>query len=168
MSIDIQDSEALDDIKDVIDFYDTKGDGRVRVDQLGTCLRCLDLCPTEAQIAQLSQRWTDPSERLSVENVAPIVKELRKEGVRDRSEAELTGFLGNFDWDNSGFVSSADLRHLLTRCGEPLSSEQYEQLIREERAEDGCVNIAELVRTISGKAERTDERVHREQRREGE
>ncbi|KAL3090312.1 hypothetical protein niasHS_006764 [Heterodera schachtii] len=164
MSVDIHESDCLDDIKEVVDFYDTKGDGRIRVDQLGTCLRCLDLCPTEAQIVQLSQQWTDPSNRLTVENIAPIVKDLRKEGVRDRSEAELCGFLENFDWDNSGFVSTADLRHLLTRCGEPLSGEQYEQLIREERAEEGRVNIAELVRTICGKAE---ERAHKEQRREG-
>lgn len=44
----------------LLSFYDTKGDNRIRVAQLGQCLRSLWLCPTEAQVAQFAQRWTDP------------------------------------------------------------------------------------------------------------
>nr|CAD2169606.1 unnamed protein product [Meloidogyne enterolobii] len=61
----------MNEIQEVFQFYDTKGDGRVKVDQLGHCLRSLGLCPTEAQIAKLTE---NASERISVEQAREIIK----------------------------------------------------------------------------------------------
>jgi len=42
---------------DVILYYDKKGDNKIDVSQVGTCLRSLGLCPTQAQVNALTQQW---------------------------------------------------------------------------------------------------------------
>nr|CAD2176191.1 unnamed protein product [Meloidogyne enterolobii] len=68
---DSHNEQEMNEIQEVFQFYDTKGDGRVKVDQLGHCLRSLGLCPTEAQIAKLTE---NASERISVEQAREIIK----------------------------------------------------------------------------------------------
>lgn len=52
-------SNELADIHEVFQFYDTRGDGKVTVGQIGSCLRALGLTPTQADVVSLTQQWTD-------------------------------------------------------------------------------------------------------------
>ena len=157
-------------------LYDTRGDGRVGADQLGQCLRSLGLCPSESQLAQLltvrtaqEQSGAD-AERISVEQFVPMLRALRAQGAGDRTEAELAAFLENLDRDgqvdgmgqqnpsifsvhpfSSCSVGIADLRHFLTHFGEPLTEEDFEQLVAAtgaSRDPEGRLGIAELVQTL--------------------
>lgn len=56
--------------------------------------------------------------------------------------------LRHFDKDGNGFISSAELRHLLTTMGEKLSDEEVEQLLVGQEDSHGNVNYDEFVRTI--------------------
>uniref|UniRef100_A0A914NGH5 EF-hand domain-containing protein n=1 Tax=Meloidogyne incognita TaxID=6306 RepID=A0A914NGH5_MELIC len=134
--------QEMNEIQEVFQFYDTKGDGRVKVDQLGHCLRSLGLCPTEAQIAKLTE---NASERISF---LPMLHSIRKEGAADRDETELSAFLENLDRDSSGSVFQSDLRRMLTVFGEPLSESEYEQITAGREKEEGKINISELVQTL--------------------
>lgn len=49
----------INDIQEVLQFYDTRGDGKIAVTQVGCCLRSLGLTPTQQQIAILTQQWLE-------------------------------------------------------------------------------------------------------------
>lgn len=53
-------SRDVDEVQDVIQFYDQRGDGRISIGQVGNCLRALSLSPTEKQVELLTQQWSDP------------------------------------------------------------------------------------------------------------
>ena len=50
--------------------------------------------------------------------------------------------------DGNGFISSAELRHLLTTLGEKLSDEEAEQLLTGHEDNKGNINYENFVRTI--------------------
>lgn len=83
-------------------------------------------------------------------DVAPIVNELRKDGAQDLSEDQCMVLLDNFDRDGSGLVTIADLHFLLTCLGEKLSEEEFEELMREQKVQEGRVNSQAMARIITG------------------
>ena len=47
------------------------------------------------------------------------------------SEEEIREAFKVFDRDNNGFISSAELRHVMTSIGEKLTDEEVDEMIRE-------------------------------------
>lgn len=43
----------------------------------------------------------------------------------------LTNFVQVFDRDNNGFISAAELRHVMTSIGEKLTDDEVDEMIRE-------------------------------------
>ena len=65
----------------------------------------------------------------------------------DTSDDFIEG-LRHFDKDGNGFISSAELRHLLTTLGEKLSDEEAEQLLVGHEDSKGNINYENFVRTV--------------------
>ena len=63
----------------------------------------------------------------------------------DTSDDFIEG-LRHFDKDGNGFISSAELRHLLTTLGEKLSDEEAEQLLVGHEDNKGNINYENFVR----------------------
>jgi Ca2+-binding EF-hand superfamily protein len=47
-------------------YFDSKGDEKINVKQIGDVLRALGQNPTEAEILKCSEHWTDPGSILGV------------------------------------------------------------------------------------------------------
>jgi calmodulin len=46
-------------------------------------------------------------------------------------QADLTAAVQVFDRDNNGFISAAELRHVMTSIGEKLTDDEVDEMIRE-------------------------------------
>lgn len=64
-----------------------------------------------------------PDERVSFEVFLPIYQAISKQRTADTADDFIEG-LRHFDKDASGFISSAELRHLLTTLGEKLADDE--------------------------------------------
>jgi len=144
-----EDDEELYDIQEAFHFFDKVGDAKIGVDQVGTCLRALALCPTEAQVAQLTKLF-EKDARISIEQFTPMYRDLKKADTRDRSFTELTTQLSNFDREGTGQIELALLANVLTTLGEPLSEAECADLFAKvELSANGMLNIDDLARLIS-------------------
>ena len=54
-----------------------------------------------------------------------------------------------FDKDGNGFISAAELRHVMTNLGEKLTDEEVDEMIREADVDgDGQINYEEFVKMV--------------------
>ncbi|URE02718.1 hypothetical protein MUK42_19654 [Musa troglodytarum] len=68
------------------------------------------------------------------------------------SEEELKEAFRVFDKDQDGFISAAELRHVMTNLGEKLADEEVDEMIREADVDgDGQINYDEFVKIMMAK-----------------
>ena len=67
---------------------------------------------------------------------------LQREKMKDTdSEEEIVEAFRVFDKDGKGFISTAELRHVMTNLGETLIDEEIDEMLREaDIADDDMVN----------------------------
>jgi len=129
------------------------------------CCRALGQNPTESEVRKLVHDHR-ADERVTFEVFLPILQVGRlcwtlencplnyphfqaicSRQSTDTAEDFVEG-LRHFDKDGNGFISSAELRHLLTTMGEKLSDEEVEQLLVGQEDSHGNVNYEDFVRTV--------------------
>ena len=68
------------------------------------------------------------------------------------SEEEIIEAFRVFDKDGSGYISAAELSHVMTNLGEKLTNEEVDEMIREADTDgDGQVNYEEFVQMTTAK-----------------
>jgi len=68
------------------------------------------------------------------------------------SEEEIKEAFKVFDKDGNGFISAAELRHVMTNLGEKLTDEEVDEMIREADVDgDGQINYEEFVKIMMSK-----------------
>merc|ERR1719188_2394336 len=68
------------------------------------------------------------------------------------TEEELIEAFKVFDRDCDGFISAAELRHVMTNLGEKLTDEEVDEMIREADVDgDGQINYEEFVKMMMAK-----------------
>merc|ERR1712061_861832 len=74
-------------------------------------------------------------------------------GMKDTdTEEELIEAFKVFDRDGNGFISAAELRHVMTNLGEKLTDEEVDEMIREADVDgDGQINYEEFVKMMMAK-----------------
>jgi len=137
----------LSDAREVFVYFDTKGDNKISVGQIGDVLRALSQNPTEAEIKKCCVNWRSDDVRISFEEFLPIYQTIIK-NKEDHSLEEFVEGLSHFDKEGNGFISVAELRHLLTTLGERLSDEEVDQLLQGQEDSHGNVNISDFVRYV--------------------
>lgn len=83
--------------------------------QIGDALRALGQNPTESDVKKFTY-LLQLDERVSFEVFLPIYQAISKSRTSDTADDFIEG-LRHFDKDGNGYISSAELRHLLTTLG---------------------------------------------------
>ncbi|CAM5086013.1 unnamed protein product [Eretmochelys imbricata] len=142
--------EQIAEFKEAFSLFDKDGDGSITTGELGTVMRSLGQNPTEAELQDMvGELDTDGSGTVDF----PDFLSLMARKMRDMdSEEEIREAFRVFDEDEIGYISAAELRHVMTNLGEKLTDEEVDEMIKEADADgNGQVNYEEFVRMMVSK-----------------
>ncbi|KAL4237663.1 Calmodulin-2 [Mactra antiquata] len=140
--------EQIAELKESFSMFDKNGNGTIVSKELGTVMRSLGLSPTEADIKELltkdgrdGNRPVDFSEFLIM--VGPKVLE------QPDPETELRNAFLVFDKEQTGYIRSEQLRHVMTNLGETLTDDEVNEMLQTVNIdEEGKVNYEDFVNTL--------------------
>jgi len=138
--------DQISEFQEAFLLYDQRGDGKIPVSVIGDVMRALGQNPTESEVKKLVVEHR-ADDRVTFETFIPIMQAICSRSSNDTSEDFIEG-LRHFDKDGNGFISSAELRHLLTTLGEKLSDEEAEQLLAGQEDNQGNINYENFVKTV--------------------
>jgi calmodulin len=138
-------SEAqLAEYKEAFALFDKDADGRLDNNDLGSLVRALGRCPTEATI----RSFHTTSGSLSFDECLNVLVQLPPVDPT-ALEAELRSAFRVFDKDGSGRIPAAELRHVLTNLGEKLTDAEAEEFLKQADPEkSGLVDYDRYIRSV--------------------
>ncbi|KAL7009648.1 hypothetical protein EMMF5_000556 [Cystobasidiomycetes sp. EMM_F5] len=140
----------LAEFKEAFSLFDKDGDGTITTKELGTVMRSLGQNPTEAELQDMINE-VDTDSNGTIDFPEFLTMMARKMKDTD-SEEEIKEAFKVFDKDGNGFISAAELRHVMTNLGEKLSDTEVEEMIREADVDgDGQINYDEFVKMLTAR-----------------
>jgi calmodulin len=142
--------DQIAEFKEAFSLFDKDGDGSITTKELGTVMRSLGQNPTEAELQDMiSEVDVDGNGTIDF----PEFLNLMARKMKDTdSEEELKEAFRVFDKDQNGFISAAELRHVMTNLGEKLTDDEVDEMIREADVDgDGQINYEEFVKMMMAK-----------------
>merc|ERR1712048_659867 len=104
-------------------------DGTITTKELGTVMRSLGQNPTAAELQDMiNEVGADGNGTIDFPEFLSLMA--RKMKDTDTEEDLIEAFKA-FDRDGSGFISAAELRHVMTNLGEKLTDEEVDEMVRE-------------------------------------
>ena len=136
--------------KHVFDILDANKNGSLDIEEFSKAARALGLNPTEADIQDvLSEYDTDKD---GVLNFSEFMRLVRL--VRVGNESSLEDILNIYNKcfpDNGGFISTDDLKSILTGQGEPLKDHEVQQIIGHfDKDKSGRIHVETLIKGLIG------------------
>ncbi|KAF9345906.1 hypothetical protein BGX34_004369 [Mortierella sp. NVP85] len=116
-------------------LFDTDGDGLITVKELGSVMRSLGQNPTDSEVQDMvNEVDADGNGTIDYPEFLTMMARKMKDtaGIEEILEAFKV-----FDKDGNGYITPAELRHVMSNLGEKLSDEELDQMIREADV-DGC------------------------------
>jgi len=142
--------EQIAEFKEAFSLFDKDGDGTITTKELGTVMRSLGQNPTEAELNDMINE-VDADGNGTIDFPEFLTMMARKMKDTD-SEEEILEAFKVFDKDGNGFISAAELRHIMTNLGEKLTDEEVDEMIREADIDgDGQINYEEFVKMMMSK-----------------
>jgi len=139
--------DQLAEMEEAFQLFDNRGDNKIHISHIGNALRALGQNPTESDVKKFAHQHK-ADERIPFEVFLPIYQAISKNRSSNTADDFNEG-LRHFDKEGNGFISSAELRHLLTTLGEKLSDEEVEQLLAGQEDSLGNINYEDFVRSVT-------------------
>ncbi|KAI9016928.1 hypothetical protein HDU85_002945 [Gaertneriomyces sp. JEL0708] len=135
------------ELQEAFSLFDDDSDGIITCAQLGSVMRAIGQCPTEKELNEIAKQkgssGVDFPEFLALAS--------RRMAGNIDFDKEIREAFRIFDPENTGKLSPAELRHVLTTVGEKLSAEEVEDLVRECGLKDGAIALDDFIRVMSAK-----------------
>ncbi|CAL1545301.1 unnamed protein product, partial [Lymnaea stagnalis] len=116
------------DVFELFDFWDGR-DGEVDAFKTGHMLYCLGLNPTQETVRKHGGTNKLGEKAYKLEEFLPIFSAVSKD--KDTGNfADFNEAFKTFDRESQGFISAAEMRHVLTCLGEKLKDEEVDEIIK--------------------------------------
>ena len=151
------DEEAVEEIKEAFNLFDTDGKGSIDVRELKAGFRALGFQVKKAEIRQM---FIDMDKDLSSANVTydEFVEMVTPRMLNRDAREEIMKVFALFDDDNTGGISYKNLKRVATELGENLTDEELQEMIDEaDRDGDGVINEEEFYRVMRKRENPLDE-----------
>mmetsp|Transcript_35982 Transcript_35982/g.32366 ORF Transcript_35982/g.32366 Transcript_35982/m.32366 type:complete len:176 (+) Transcript_35982:567-1094(+) len=135
------------EFKEAFSLFDKDGDGTCTTRELNTIMRSLGQNPTDAEIEDMINE-VDADGNGTID--FPEFLGLMSRKMKDcDSEEEITEAFRVFDKEGNGYISSAELKHVMANLGEKLTDEEVDEMVREADVDgDGQINYEEFVKMM--------------------
>ncbi|VDI21062.1 calmodulin-alpha-like [Mytilus galloprovincialis] len=136
--------EQIHEFKEAFSLFDTDGSGTITSKELGTAMRSLGMNPTEADLADMiNEIDADGNGQVDFPEFLTLMAKKMKDGD---AEEEIKEAFRLFDKEGNGFISGAELRHIMTAIGEKLTDLEVDDMLHEADLDgDGMINYQEFV-----------------------
>ncbi|XP_022229419.1 neo-calmodulin [Drosophila obscura] len=137
-------------IEDAFAIMDREQDGSVTAKELAIVMRALGRAPTDNELqSMINEVDADGNGSIELEEFCSMI--LRK--MHDTNhEDELRDAFRVFDKENNGYITSAELKVVLTALGEKLPDDEIEEMIREyDIDQDGHLDFEEFVNMMTSR-----------------
>lgn len=117
------------EFREAFTLYDN-GSGNIPHDKLNTVMRALGLSPSEKELQEITH-LLDPSNSGNI-SLNSFVNEMRNRcKAGDSNMEEYLDSFRLFDRDMDGWISTEELKHIMTTLGERLSDTEVEDMLKE-------------------------------------
>jgi len=142
--------EQISEFKEGFSLFDKDGDGMITTKELGTVMRSLSQNPTEYELQDMIKE-IDADGCGTID--FPEFLRMMERRMRDTdAEEEIREAFKIFDKEGNGYISAAELRHVMCNLGEKLTDDEVDEMIREGDVDgDGQINYDEFVKMMLAK-----------------
>jgi len=120
--------EDVREVFDLFDFWDGR-DGMVDGAKIGDFLRCCSLNPTNELVKKNGGTEKMGEKQYKFEEILPIFKAVSAETDTGTFADFMEGFK-TFDREGQGYISAAEVRHVLTCMGERLQDSEVDAILK--------------------------------------
>ncbi|KAJ8772169.1 hypothetical protein K2173_027346 [Erythroxylum novogranatense] len=136
--------QNFDDLKRVFNQFDTNGDGKISLDELGDVLKSMGSTYTQAELDRVMKDVdADKDGFINLEEFSHLCRS--SSGVSDLRDA-----FDLYDQNKDGLISSAELHKVLNSLGIRCSAEECVKMISSVDSDgDGSVNFEEFQKMMA-------------------
>jgi calmodulin len=140
----------IKEYRDAFEVFDKDRDGAITAKELAAVMKSLNQDPSEQEVNEMiAEVDYDGNGRIDFEEFVTLMHRKNKE---TDTEEEVINAFKVFDKDSQGYISSNELRHIMTTLGDKLTEEEVDEMIREADIDgDGYINYEEFVRMMMAK-----------------
>eukprot|EP01054_Gregarina_sp_Poly1_P006692 Gregarina_sp_Poly_1__6691@NODE_35_length_18769_cov_73_980644_g30_i0_p17_GENE_NODE_35_length_18769_cov_73_980644_g30_i0NODE_35_length_18769_cov_73_980644_g30_i0_p17_ORF_typecomplete_len143_score20_43EFhand_7/PF13499_6/7_3e09EFhand_7/PF13499_6/3_1e19EFhand_8/PF13833_6/0_0021EFhand_8/PF13833_6/15EFhand_8/PF13833_6/0_55EFhand_8/PF13833_6/3e17EFhand_11/PF08976_11/0_007EFhand_11/PF08976_11/8_6e17EFhand_6/PF13405_6/1_3e06EFhand_6/PF13405_6/83EFhand_6/PF13405_6/2_4e05EFhand_6/PF13405_6/0_0056EFhand_1/PF len=132
-------------VKEVFALFDRDGDGYIPSKDIANVIRATGTNPTEKELEQMLAGKEGANFSYKDFEVLVLPRLAGKDVV-----SELTQAFKPFDRQNTGHISSAELRSVMTSLGERLTKEEIDKMISEvDPNNSGKISYDEFIRVLT-------------------
>jgi len=142
--------EQVAEYKEAFYVFDKDGDGCITTEELGIVMKSLGQTPTrEELLAMVREVDIDGNGTIEFNEFLQMMSKTVKDTDPEKELKEAFRF---FDRSNDGYISSTELRAVMTNLGEKLTDDEVDDMIKEADLDgDGQVSYEEFVLILTTK-----------------
>lgn len=140
-------SNQVAECMEAFKLFDKDGNGSISRSELTTVMKSLGLDPTDDNIEDLMNEVDiDGNHEIEFDEFLTLMERQMTYGDADQ---EIMEAFKVFDKNGDGYISGAELKHVLNSIGEKLSDEELETMILEISEGSGQINIEQFQALLS-------------------
>lgn len=135
--------------REVFDLFDNQKEGLILASDFGNALRALGMNPTKSDVEDMLLEMKVKNIESDKIEFSEFLEQYAKTQKDPDTEEDLLECFKIFDIDNTGYITSNELKHIMTKFGENFPEEELNEMIRKgDPHNEGYVKYSELVKIM--------------------